>query len=163
MALVVEDGTGLPDADSYVSVASADAYHVAHGNAGWAVDTVTEDMREVALRNATAHIDSNPNYQFQGVPVSADQALLWPRTGFGWPQKRVIDATCELALRALAGKLIIDVAADGRIKSEKIGPLEMVYSDPLNGGQVQYAFVDNILAPLLVKKGGWGVTQLVRA
>lgn len=163
MALIVETGEGLPESDSYVSLETALAYHVAHGNAGWAADTLTDEAREIALRNATAHIDSTPNYQFQGVPVSVDQALLWPRTGFGWPQKRVVDATCELALRALSGKLITDVAADGRIKSEKIGPLETVYSDPLNGGQVQYAFVDNILAPLLVKKGGWGVTQLVRA
>lgn len=159
MALVVEDGAGLADAESYVSVASADAYHVAHGNPAWAA--ADDSAKEIALRNATAYIDAR--YAFAGVQVVAGQALEWPRTGFGWPLKRVTDATCELALRALAGPLYTDVAATGRIKSEKIDVLETEYADPINGGQVQYAFVDNILGPLLVKRGGWGVTQLARA
>lgn len=34
--LIVEDGTGIANADSYVSVAEADAYHVAFGNDLWA-------------------------------------------------------------------------------------------------------------------------------
>jgi hypothetical protein len=161
MALVVEDGTGLPDADSYVSVASADAYHVARGNAAWAA--AEEGAKEVALRNATAYIDSNPEYPFAGAPLAAGQALEWPRTGFGWPLKRVTDATSELALRALTGPLFADVVAEGRIKSETIGPLKTDYADPVNGGQTRYAFVDGLLAPLLVKKGGWGVTPLARA
>lgn len=32
MPLIVEDGTGLPDAEAYISVADADAYHDARGN-----------------------------------------------------------------------------------------------------------------------------------
>lgn len=36
MAIVVEDGTGLPNATSYASVNTADAYHARMGNPGWA-------------------------------------------------------------------------------------------------------------------------------
>lgn len=35
MSLIVEDGTGLPDAESYASVAFADAYFTARNNSAW--------------------------------------------------------------------------------------------------------------------------------
>ena len=35
MALIVEDGSGVAGADSYLSVADADGHHADRGNAGW--------------------------------------------------------------------------------------------------------------------------------
>ena len=46
MALIVEDGTGLPNANSYVSVATADAYFAMSGQTAWTCpDTAKEIVR----------------------------------------------------------------------------------------------------------------------
>jgi hypothetical protein len=39
MPLIVEDRTGKPDANSYASVAQAEAYHTARNNAAWTGST----------------------------------------------------------------------------------------------------------------------------
>jgi hypothetical protein len=44
MTLIVETGQGLPDAESFISVADADTYFTARGNAVWAA--LTDDAKE---------------------------------------------------------------------------------------------------------------------
>ncbi len=46
MALIVEDGTGLSTAESYISVADATTYHTARGNSSWndIVELMTLDV-----------------------------------------------------------------------------------------------------------------------
>lgn len=74
--LTVEDGTGLPDADSYVGVGEADAILLAEvGNESWP-ESAAED-RERALRTATRVIDMTQRWL--GVPTTTTQALAWPR------------------------------------------------------------------------------------
>ena len=51
MSLIVEDGTGMETAESYASVAQADARLAALGMTNWATLTTTE--KEQALRRAT--------------------------------------------------------------------------------------------------------------
>lgn len=132
--------------DSYLSVADADAYHTALGHQAWAA--ASEEEKERALRAASQYIDSR--YRFKNQVLVANQPLEWPRLGFPWPMRRVLDATAELALRALSGPLYVDVDGGGeRITKEKIGPLETEFADPVNGGQVAYTVVDDLLAPLL--------------
>lgn len=160
MSLVIEDGTGLPNADSYVSVADANAYAAAMGHVSWLAAGVTEAQKETALRRATQYVDSR--YRYKNSKLNPDQALEWPRAGFTWPVKRVLDATCELAVRALAGDLYSDVAPDDNIKSETVGPLTTVYQDAENGGQVRFAIVDDLLLPL-VASGQMTTIRLERA
>lgn len=69
-----EDGTGLANADSYVSVAEADAYADARGWADWTGSTAQKEHR---LVTATAYIDAT--YRFRGVIATTTQALAWPR------------------------------------------------------------------------------------
>ncbi|ATH99537.1 DnaT-like ssDNA-binding protein [Alcaligenes faecalis] len=160
MSLVVEDGAGLPDADSYVSVSDADSYAVAMGHVSWLATGVTEAQKETALRRATQYVDSR--YRYKNSKLNPDQALEWPRVGFPWPVKRVTDATCELAVRALSGALYADVAPEDNIKSETVGPLTTVYQDAENGGQVRFAIVDDLLLPLVVS-GQMTTIRLERA
>lgn len=133
MTLIVEDGTGLQTAESYVTVATADAYHVARGNAAWGGLTLA--AKEAALRNGTSYVDTIQRYN--GFRLTQPQALEFPRqscydwSGFeatGVPM-RVQHATCELALRAADGTLFADVARGGRIKSESVGPISTTYAD----------------------------------
>ena len=56
MAFVTEDGTGLAEANSYVSVAEADAYHADRGNAAW----IGEDSaKQSALIKATDYLENH--------------------------------------------------------------------------------------------------------
>ena len=41
--MIVENGTGLPNADSYVSVEFADSYFSARGVSGW--DALTDEQK----------------------------------------------------------------------------------------------------------------------
>lgn len=144
MALVVEDGTGLAQADSYISVEQADTYMTRMGHDAWV--TAAQDDKEKALRQATQYVDSR--YRYKNQPLKPEQSLEWPRIGLPWPIKRVVDATCELAIRALTANLYADVAPTDAVKSETIGPISTVYQESKNGGQVQYVLVDDLLRPL---------------
>ena len=77
MTLIIEDGSGILTADSFVSVEEADTYHADFGNAAWAGANAS---KEAALRRATAYISTGFNYH--GLPANGrNQALAWPRSG----------------------------------------------------------------------------------
>jgi hypothetical protein len=151
--LVVEDGSGLVNAESYLSVADATAYHVKFGNAWSDPDTA---KLESSLRAATQYIDSA--YRFRGCRLNPLQALQFPRDArtmwslYGaigietWPVPRLQQACAELAMRALNSKLYTD-QADTAVTSETVGPISVTYASAQNGGQVRYAVVDDLLAP----------------
>ena len=73
--MIVEDGTGLTDANSYVSVEFADDYFSARGVSEW-VDLETE-VKEQSLIKATDFIDNV--YQWYGKKEFDNQALRFPR------------------------------------------------------------------------------------
>ena len=111
----VEDGTSKSDATSYVSVADADQYHENHGSVDWR--DLSEEEKQAALIRATAYIDSYYDW-VHGRKTDQDQALDWPRLGAydedeyyfdddEMPQQ-VIDACCELALRAGSEDIVAD-------------------------------------------------------
>ena len=76
LTLVVEDGTGLSNSNSYVSVSEADAYNDAHiERTLWAALSTAD--KEAALAMATRVIDES--YQFNGSKNGTSQALQWPR------------------------------------------------------------------------------------
>ncbi|KVN92541.1 DnaT-like ssDNA-binding protein [Burkholderia ubonensis] len=177
ITIVVEDGTGLPNADVYVSQADADAYFAKRNNAVWAA--AAADAKAAALVAATSYLDRR--YKFKGYKVSTAQALEWPRTPavanavdpaqnafdpfwgtysfyapdpnelakFKWPVKRITDACCELALRALTTDLYTDESPD-RVMQKTVGPITKRYFQfDKNGGQTRYAVVDDLVSPFL--------------
>ncbi len=165
MSLIVEDGTGLGTAESYLSVADADAYHGVRGNDAWADLTVPQ--REQALRQSTAYIDTVQRYK--GIQLTAGQALEFPRSGLidwsgreviGVP-KRVKDACAELALRASSQALFTDLDRGGKIKSEAVGPISTTYADDAPAGRT-YTAAMQLLQPYARaangQMGGPGVT-----
>jgi hypothetical protein len=147
MALVVEDGTGLANAESYLSVDDATVYHTKFGNAGW---TGEVPVLERALRRATQYLDAE--YRYKGCKLNTTQALQWPRDsstmsclGLTWPVAKLQQACAELALRALSGSLYTD-QSDAAVKSESIGPISVTYASSSNGGQVRYVIADDLLS-----------------
>ena len=103
--LIKEDGSGLPNANTYANVADSDAYHADHLYASaWTSATTTN--KEKALAMATRLIDAS--WQFHGLKTKAAQALQWPRlsapnpdTGLDFPSNALppdlVKATCEMA------------------------------------------------------------------
>ena len=77
MAFIVEDGTGLANATSYVSVADADTHFTDRGNTVWTGATVT--VKEVALVKATDYVEKRFGPKFRGFRESKQQSLEWPR------------------------------------------------------------------------------------
>lgn len=157
MALTVEDGTGKADADAYVSVVAFKAY--ADGR-GLSYGSTADNVLEQKIREATSYIDSR--YRYKGMRSNGSQSLEFPRQSLvdwsgmevtGLP-KRVKDACCELALRAIAEPLYADMDRGGKVKSETIGSLSTTYADDAPVGKVWTA-AENLLMPYIrdPKKG----------
>lgn len=69
--IVVEDGSIVENANSYVSVATFEAYAAARGI------TLTGDSEQLLIQA----MDYIEGLNYQGRKVSADQPLQWPRSG----------------------------------------------------------------------------------
>lgn len=156
MALIVEDGTGKTDADTYADLEFADAYHVGVGNHRWSEAAPSE--KEAALRSAANYMVGRYRHKWKGYRVKIDQRLDWPRhdveledtaqpgatgqvyqfTGL-YPSNSVPEAVkiaqCEFALVALDGPLVQNLT-QGK-KSVKIGPLAIDY-DTTSSQRVRY-------------------------
>lgn len=168
MALIVEDGTGLSLADSYISVAEADIYFAARENAEWAA---TLKDKDALLRRATDYIEQAFYGRWKGYRKTQTQRLSWPRTNVpleddsSWLSlvadnivpERVRWATAELALVASGAEL---AATQERAQSSvDIDVISITY-DPASSVQPQYPRVQMLLQPYL--KGSGISTPLVR-
>jgi hypothetical protein len=171
MALIVEDGTGLPNAEVYASVAEADAYLTSRGY-NWS--TMTEAEKEQALRRAADYLQQVYRLKWSGTRTTGTQALDWPRAfvlrddyqyqglngttfiggNFYFPAnevpKEVVNANIELALKAASGDLAPDIGQ--RVLREKVDVLEVQY-DQYSPQFTQYRAIDNLLAPFLSSRG----------
>lgn len=76
MAFTVEDGTGLDNANSYVTLAYVNEYHADRGNDLWAG---TDVKKQQAIIRATDYVEKRFSTMFKGVKQSRSQALSWPR------------------------------------------------------------------------------------
>ena len=162
MSLIVEDGTGLAAADSYVSIADALEYHAAMGNTAWAA--ATEAAQEIALRRAAQYLDTE--YRYRGTRYNTAQALEWPRVNYEfdyrpevWPVAAVEQAACEAALRALTNTLRSDVSTD-QVIEETVGPITVKYAS--KSGQTRYPVVSSLLRRYVIG-GGSSMLRVERA
>lgn len=164
MPIIVEDGTGLADAEAYISVADADTYFAARGSAIWAA--LTTEQKEQALRAGSDYMAAVYGARWKGYRVTETQALDWPRedvvaNGFDIDNDvvpaAVARANAELAVRASAGELLADQGA--QVKSEQVGPIAVTYQDGARQA-TRYAIVEGMLAAFM---RGAGQVPVVRA
>jgi hypothetical protein len=136
MAFVTEDGTGLANANAFISVAFANSHFADTGNTVW--DAYSDTVCEQAIVRATAYLSTA--FSWKGAPIAPRvQSLAWPRTGvtdgegYEVPNNAVpieIKRACaEIALREAAtpGVMMPDVTLSEAVKREKIGPMEVEY------------------------------------
>ena len=135
--LVVEDGTGLASANSYISLADANSYLEGLRNPeAWT--EASDATKEQALRVATSYLDDKYGDQWVGIRNGRTQALDWPRSlaydldGYAIDNdevpKRLKNATAEMALRYIVApdELMPDVAVDDQgiaSESNTVGPI----------------------------------------
>lgn len=181
MALIVEDGTGKPDAESYCTVAFADEYHQKYtGSQMWTeLDTAA---KERLLRVATTDMVGKYRARWKGWRTGAIQALDWPRNGCelddtGYPLQENAEWARFITLvpgnvvpvevqRACAHLALIANAQDlaptlsrARIR-EKLGKIEVEY-DPYSPQAPRFTAVNQMLSPYL-KGAAAGGMSLVR-
>jgi hypothetical protein len=154
MAFVVENGTGSPDANSYVSTAEADSFHADRGNASW---TGSDTVKQAALIKATDYLEQTYGMRWMGVPLNDVQALGWPRTTQDGIPRALKQAACILALEAITGTELNPT--QGRaIKRDKTDVLETEYMDNAAPGDQRPA-IDGLLAGagLITGSGRYGM------
>lgn len=179
VTFTVEDGTGLDDANAYVSVEDATAYLALRGRdgeAGW--DEADTGDLEAAIIRATDYVEARFRGRWRGTKATAAQSLAWPRLdaydddGFEISPDAVppalAAAVTEYAVRALAGDLLPDPAPPGDNTSgrvvrlmEKVGDLQTdtTYADSqrLPAGELrQYPAADLMIARLIHGGGMFG-------
>ena len=134
--LIVEDGTGIADADAYDSLANCEAF-----NAAYFGDHLTgsDAVRDAAIRRASAYLNS---LSWKGTRTHGrDQGLAWPRTGVTDGEgvaiadnvvpKEVKEATHLLARVTFSNPTALEpntTFASDRIKAERVGPLATEYA-----------------------------------
>lgn len=183
MSIVVEDGTGLADAESYASVEFADDYHLTRGREETWVE-LDEVVKEQALRLASDYMVQEYRDRWAGYRRTLTQALDWPRWDVprrdapGWygawrafydsnvVPEEVKRACVELAFRAVDQDTLTVSAAgllpdlEPQVQSESVGPISVTY---FQGGrqQTRRSAVDAMLLPLL--SSGRGTIRVERS
>jgi len=176
MALVTEDGTGRADAESYISVADAIAYHASRGNTAWAAVATDETRAEQLLRHATDFMERRYRSRWAGMRLSVTQRLSWPRYevpikdapgGYAslpsyYPFDKVPalvgEACALLALKAIDGELKDE--PEVAVKRKKVGALEVEYFEASLPVRPMSA-ISEMLRPFF-SSGGMNI-QLARA
>lgn len=87
----VEDGSLVADANSYATVAEADDYYAVDPNFNATWTAYTDVEKEQRLAWSARVLDQKCRYD--GSPVSATQAMRWPRTGVTDKDCRVVSST----------------------------------------------------------------------
>ena len=147
MALNVETGSGLANADSYITLAEADTYLAKYGfdeDAAWTA--ASDAQKEDAIRRATQEYLEGIYYNaWRGSVRTYTQKLSWPRTGAHDDAGRTIgsgevpdaikEANALVALNVLQGNAIISDGYDrGGITRETMKGVGFEITTEYGGG-----------------------------
>lgn len=147
MALVIEDGTVVAGANSYIEVQAAKDYAAARG-----VDLGTDDaVTEQRLLGAVDYLES---LSYKGTRVAPDaQSLAWPRTGVTFDGHTFGGNVIPNQLKSAQAQLVIELSqgvvlfssssagggADKFVKKEKVDVIEVEYATPKEIGEESLA------------------------
>ncbi len=177
MALIVEDGTGLEDAESYYSVADTDSYFTSkRGDASvyeaegdWLHADTTTAIKEACLRWGTRLIDRK--WAYNGEKSTTTQKLRCPRTGMEdidgdeLPGDELPE-DLEHATAEMARALLVDPE---RVEDQEVGlsaltvaVIELTFDKYDRAGTLP-ATVKSLLSTLGVQRGGGRSREVARA
>ena len=175
MALIVEDGTGVADANSYLDQTTFEDYAESRG---YDISAYSDDEQiEAALIRATDWIDATYRSRWPGVRSNGtDQGLMWPRKAGsisygefyassylttvtdaeGLPiavdaiPVALVRATAEAAYRELVSpnSLAPDLKRGGAIRSLRAGSVAIEYASTAPAGTT-FSVIDNMLSSII--------------
>ena len=162
MALIVEDGTGMATAESYLSVADVSAVLALTGeDAAW-LALASDTVREQVARKVMRALENERT--FRGQKKTAEQALEWPRVyatdddGFLYEDTSIPEKlkTAFAVLCAAASVSGADLqptqTTPGAVQSKSIRVGKIAIETTYSGGQSQVAFyrkAESLLAELV--------------
>lgn len=156
MALIVEDGSIVIGANSYVSIIEIRAYCEARGIE---LPTAEADV-EVMAQLAFDYIESF-RARYKGKTTTENQRTAWPRTGvvidcYTLPSNEIPwqlkEAQCQATGEALEADLMPNSSA--AVKREKVDVLEVEYQDSVaDGVPPSFPKIESKLSMLLASSG----------
>lgn len=155
--LIIEDGTGVANANSYATDAELKAYANLRGKSVPA----TQPEREALLVLAMDYIESMRD-SYKGEKTDYTQSLQWPRAGvtvdgyvidYNSIPAEIKNAQIEAAILSNTVELF-QTGLVNNVTREKVDVIEVNYSQNGKWGFVRTETVDALLAALLKHKNG---------
>lgn len=165
--IIVEDGSGVAGANSYIAISDANTFFANIGNTDWG-NLDPADQQGPFLVQAQYYMAQAFRLRWQGMRHTIAQVLDWPRawviqpdapTGFGSipyyylptviPQQ-IKDAQCMLAAKCINGPLAPDI--DRVTLSEAVGSIKVTYS-PFLAPITTFRDVELLLTPFFNTSG----------
>ena len=153
MPLIIEDGSIVTGANSYQTVAQMRAYALARGVTLSAVDADVE----VLSFQAMDYLEGK-RAKYQGCKTSEDQALQWPREVVyidcyeidnNVIPSELKNAQNQLVIEIHAGLTVLPTSQQGFATKEKVGPIEVEFSEMLGTNVIPtMTAVEALLRPL---------------
>jgi hypothetical protein len=164
MALIVEDGTGVVGANSFVTDVEFQTWAKARGRYDTLPATIDSGTaRAPYLVQGADYLCNEQRFWWRGTRTSAEQSLVWPRTGVVdrdgkvWPDNvvpwRIKTAQCVLGWLAMTGvDLQPALTRGGRVQSKSVGPISTTYFADAPPETI-FAEAEGFLDPLLLTSG----------
>lgn len=162
MAIIVEDGTVVANANSYVLVAFIDTFCEDLGLSAW--EAADDEARETALLRGMAYIEG---MSFKGYKTDSEQSLKWPRETATDEDGYAIDtdviptclqkATARAAYEEIVSPGILqdNLTRDDFTTSERVDVISVTYEQGKN--EIVFRAIDTYLKGIVTD-----FTSLVR-
>lgn len=163
LVIIVEDGSNVADANSYVDAAYVAAYAESIESTVWKKNV---SRQSAALIQATRYIDQKYRKDLPGAINQSSQSLLFPRGAFtdtqgrthdaGVMPKALKDATAAAALYYLDGGLSLNADTGNNLKSSSVSVGGGAVSESVSyfekGEIMAYPEVDGFMSTLIGKR-----------
>ena len=154
MSLIIEDGSIVADANSYVTVIELDTYC---SNRGITLSATTEAEKEALSFKAMDYIECNV---YQGYKTNTGQSLQFPRYPVYIDNQLIDSNAIPATLKKAQLQLMVEIdngfnplaTTEQAVIREKVDVLEVEY-DTRSSQRPQLKAVNAFLSPLLGAKG----------
>lgn len=156
VTLVVEDGTGLSNANTYITVEEAKEYASQRG-----IDLGSDDAISANLILSADYMETRGPYK--GKVINVDQALEFPRTDLEYRGQSISGVPGNV--KKAQAQLLLDIKSSGALltssrqyalKRRKLEGLEQEYavgSYAAYSPQAVHTIYDNLMSPFIVGGG----------
>lgn len=160
ITLVVENGTGLPDANSYCDLDYAIEYCTMKGYTDWL--KLSENQQKIFIIRGTEFVDNF--YTWKGIRHRQSQSMAFPRDDIYDDDRYPVDGIPDKLKKACIEAAFLNASSsantlfstkdeNGKVKKQKVDTLEVEYFNAEQSGisaaDVDYKTIYDILNKLL--------------